>query len=62
MVIIREFNKIADGYSADRNESYRIVRGNIKRYWKEHNGKVLHTKKIKTRDYIYCNYIVRITY
>lgn len=62
MVVIREYNTITDGYSMDKNESYRIVRDRIKSYWKNHNGKVLTTKKTKTKDYTYCTYIVRIEY
>ncbi len=62
MVVIREYNTITDGYSTDKNESYRIVRDRIKSYWKNHNVKVLTTKKTKTKDYTYCTYIVRIEY
>ena len=36
MVVIREHNVITDGYSTDKNESYRIVRDRIKAYWKNH--------------------------
>lgn len=60
MVIIREYNYNTDGYSTNNNESYRFVRDRIKRYWKEHNGEVLNTKKTKTKDNIYCTCIVRI--
>lgn len=56
MVIIREYNAITDGFP------YAIVRDRIKEYWKSHNGKVLSTKKTKTKDYIYCTYVVRIEY
>lgn len=60
MVIIREYNYNTDGYSINKNESYRFVRDRIKSYWKEHNGEVLSTKKIKTQDNTYCRCIVRI--
>ena len=60
MVIIREYNYNTDGYSTNNNESYRFVRDRIKRYWKEHNGEVLSTKKTKTKDNTYCRCIVRI--
>ena len=56
MVIIREYNTITDGFP------YAIVRDRIKEYWKNHNGKVLNTKKTKTKDYTYCTYVVRIEY
>lgn len=62
MTIIREYNYITDGYSTNKNESYRFVRDRIKRYWKEHNGEVLSTKKTKTRDYTYCTMLVRVTF
>lgn len=62
MVVVKEYNKIADGYSTNANESYRIVRDNIKRYWKEHNGIVVSTKKERTKDHVYCRYIVKIMY
>ena len=62
MVVVREYNKIADGFSPNRNESYRIVRNNIKRYWKEHHGIVVSTKKTYTKDNMYCTYVVRIEY
>lgn len=62
MVVIREYNVITDGYSTDRNESYRFVRDRIKAYWKNNNGKVLTTKKTRTKDYTYCTYTVRIEY
>ena len=54
MVIIREYNTITDGFP------YAMVRDRIKAYWKNHNGKVLSTKK--TKDYTYCTYVVRIEY
>ena len=60
MVIIREYNYNTDGYSTNKNESYRFVRDRIKRYWKEHNGEVLSTKKTKTKNNTYCTCIVRI--
>ena len=60
MVIIREYNYNTDGYSTNNNESYRFVRDRIKRYWKEHNGEVLSTKKTETKDNTYCKCIVRI--
>lgn len=60
MVIIREYNYNTDGYSANKNESYRFVRDRIKRYWKEHNGEVLSTKKTKVNGNTYCKCIVRI--
>ena len=62
MVVIREYNKITDGYSTNKNESYRMVRDGIKKYWNGHNGTVLSTKKVRTKEYTYCNYIVRIEY
>ena len=62
MVIMREYNEKTDGFSTNKNESYRIVRDRIKKYWKKHNGKVLSTKKVKTKENTYCNYIVRIEY
>lgn len=62
MVIIREYNYITDGYSTNKNKSYRIVRDKIKRYWKEHNGEVLSTKKTKTKDHTYCTMLVKVTY
>ena len=62
MVIIREYNYIADGYSTNKNESYRIIRDRMKGYWKQHNGEVLSTKKTKTKDYTYCTMLVKITY
>lgn len=60
MVIIREYNYNTDGYSINKNESYRIVRDRIKQYWKDNNGEVLSTKKTKTKDNTYCTCIVRI--
>lgn len=60
MVIIREYNYNTDGYSTNKNESYRFVRDRIKRYWKNNNGEVLSIKKIKTQDNTYCRCIVRI--
>lgn len=60
MVIIREYNYNTDGYSTNKNESYRFVRDRIKRYWKDNNGEVLSTKKFKTKDNTYCRCIVRI--
>lgn len=62
MVIIREYNYITDGYSTNKNESYRIVCDRIKQYWKNNNGKVLSTKKTKTKNNTYCTCIVRIEY
>ena len=56
MVVIREMNEITDGFP------YAMVRDRIKEYWKNHNGKVLSTKKTKTKDYTYCTYVVRIEY
>lgn len=56
MVVIREMNTIVDGFP------YVTVRDRIKDYWKKHNGKVLTTKKTKTKDYTYCTYTVRIEY
>ena len=56
MVVIREYNTITDGFP------YAVVRDRIKEYWKNHNGKVLSTKKTKTKDYTYCTYVVRIEY
>lgn len=56
MVIIREYNAITDGFP------YSMVRDRIKEYWKNNNGKVLTTKKTKTKDNIYCTYTVRIEY
>ena len=56
MVIIREYNTITNGFP------YAMVRDRIKAYWKNHNGKVLSTKKTKTKDYTYCTYVVRIEY
>ena len=41
MVIMREYNEKTDGFSTDKNESYRIVRDRIKKYWKKHNGKLI---------------------
>ena len=43
MVIIREYNTITDGFP------YAVVRDRIKEYWKNHNGKVLSTKKTKQK-------------
>lgn len=60
MVIIREYNYNTDGYSTNKNESYKFVRDRIKSYWKENNGEVLSTKKTKTKDNTYCRCIVRI--
>lgn len=60
MVIIREYNYNTDGYSTNKNESYRFVRDRIKRYWKEHNGEVVSTKKTKINNHTYCTCIVRI--
>lgn len=60
MVIIREYNYNTDGYSINKNESYRIMRDRIKQYWKDNNGEVLSTKKTKTKDNTYCRCIVRI--
>lgn len=54
MVIIREYNYNTDGYSTNKNESYKFVRDRIKSYWKDNNGEVLSTKKTKTKDNIYC--------
>ena len=56
MVIIREYNTITNGLP------YAIVRDRIKEYWKNHNRKVLSTKKTKTKDYTYCTHVVRIEY
>ena len=54
--IIKEYNAITDGFP------YSMVRDRIKEYWKNNNGKVLTTKKTKTKDNIYCTYTVRIEY
>jgi hypothetical protein len=62
MVIIREYNYNTDGYSTNRNESYRFVRDRMKKYWKERNGEVLSTKKTKTKDYMYCTMLVKVVY
>ena len=62
MVIVREYTHRTDGCSTNKNESYRIVRDRIKKYWKEHNGTVLSTKKVRQGENTYCNYIVRIEY
>ncbi len=60
MVIIREYNYNTDGYSTNKNESYRFVRDRIKSYWKNNNGEVLSTKKTKVNGNTYCRCIVRI--
>ena len=56
MVIIREYNVRTDGYP------YAMIRDRFKEYWKKHNGKVLSTKKTKTKDATYCTCVVRIEY
>ena len=43
MVIIREYNVRTDGFP------YAMTRDRIKEYWKNHNGKVLSTKKDKDK-------------
>ena len=60
MVIIREYNYNTDGYSTNKNESYKFVRDRIKSYWKNNNGEVLSTKKTKVNSNTYCRCIVRI--
>lgn len=60
MVIIREYNYNTDGYSTNKNESYKFVRDKIKQYWKDNNGEVLSTEKTKTKNNTYCTCIVRI--
>ena len=63
MVIIREYNVRTDGFPyAMTGFPYAMTRDRIKEYWKNHNGKVLSTKKTKTKDCTYCTCIVRIEY
>ena len=62
MVITREYNHRTDGCSTNKDESYRIVRDRIKKYWKERNGTVLSTKKVRQGKNTYCTCIVRSDY